>query len=333
MKNITDKAKNYRISVIVATYNGALFVTEQLDSIANQSVKPDEIVICDDCSKDNTIEVLKDFSNRTDIPCIIYQNDKNKGVSKTFEEGVLKSSGDVIFFSDQDDVWLDNKIETALHAFDSLGADFVFTNALIVDADLKAGSETLWDSVGFDYNNDDEYVNCDKNEFFNILLKHNVVTGMTMACSRNFAKKCIPFPEKVLHDYWLALNASLFGNTVAIRTPLVKYRQHSNNVVGTRRNYDIHDKSIIKQRHLKNIEYEIMLYQTILSLCRQNKVSDDCLRKVNNYYAFSFKRKETINKSIFSILRLKKGYKKYTYKGNRFFAKDIYYNLFLKRTH
>ena len=99
------------ISVAMCTYNGEKYIQEQLESIIYQSVPPDEIVICDDCSNDATLEIVKDILNSYDGIVQLVSNKHNLGYRKNFEKAISLCHGDIIFLSDQDDVWSSNKIE------------------------------------------------------------------------------------------------------------------------------------------------------------------------------------------------------------------------------
>ena len=106
-----------KISVALCTYNGEKFINEQLDSILNQSKKIDEIIICDDCSTDNTIGILNKYYEQYPNIFKIYINRVNLKSVKNFEKAILLSSGDFIFLSDQDDIWVHNKVEKYIQYF------------------------------------------------------------------------------------------------------------------------------------------------------------------------------------------------------------------------
>ena len=104
------------ISVVMATYNGAKYIREQLDSIRNQSVPADEVIICDDCSTDNTVEVIGNYikSHRLDEKWKVYRNESNLGYANNFNKAAGLASGRFLMFSDQDDIWLKDKIKISL---------------------------------------------------------------------------------------------------------------------------------------------------------------------------------------------------------------------------
>ena len=101
-----------KVSIALATYNGAKYLKQQLDSFQAQTCLPDELVVCDDCSKDNTVEILEEFKETASFIVIIIQNESNLGYTGNFEKAISLCSGNLIFISDQDDVWFNNKIET-----------------------------------------------------------------------------------------------------------------------------------------------------------------------------------------------------------------------------
>ena len=111
---------NIKISVVIASYNGAGYIEEQLESIRNQTLPPGELIICDDCSTDNTVEVVEKYikKNNLEDKWSISINEKNLGYADNFDHATLKAKGSLIFFSDQDDVWELNKIEIMTEIMD-----------------------------------------------------------------------------------------------------------------------------------------------------------------------------------------------------------------------
>lgn len=129
------------ISVALCTYNGEEFLPKQLDSIKQQTKPIHELVVCDDGSRDATIEILEKFRKSVNFPVIIHQNSSNLGSSKNFEQCLQKCSGEIIFLCDQDDVWMPNKVEIMTTYFQANSHhDAVFSNAQIIDQrGLKTG--------------------------------------------------------------------------------------------------------------------------------------------------------------------------------------------------
>ena len=106
-----------KLSVALCTFNGEIFLKEQLDSILNQSINIDEIIVCDDQSTDNTKQILESYKKDNPDLFKIYYNEKNLRSNKNFEKAIKLTSGDYIFLSDQDDIWKENKVEETLAVF------------------------------------------------------------------------------------------------------------------------------------------------------------------------------------------------------------------------
>ena len=140
-----------RVSVALATCNGARFLRAQLASIGAQTRPPDEIVACDDASEDETLRVLRSFADEAALPVRIESNQPRLGITRNFERAISLCTGDVIFLADQDDVWKRDKIRTLIDVLaDRPGVGAVFSNGEVVDADGKPLGQSLWDSLEFD---------------------------------------------------------------------------------------------------------------------------------------------------------------------------------------
>lgn len=218
-----------RISVAMATYNGAYYVREQLQSIIEQTVDVDEIVICDDCSIDNTVDIIRDLFQGGKITYHIVQHDINKGVIKSFEDAMALCTGDIIILADQDDVWLKTKVEHIIDVYAKDRPNVILTDAYIVDRDLKI-STTLWKTLHF---NSQKATVISKDVIITEMIKRNIFTGMCMAIDKEFFQKCDKCPTIMLHDEWYGWNAICLGKVQFVPLPLAKYRQHSTNVIGS----------------------------------------------------------------------------------------------------
>ena len=119
-----------KISVVMATYNGEKYITEQLDTIRNQTRKIDELVVCDDRSKDNTVSVVKAYIKEHNLEdaWAIHVNERNLGYANNFHRATLMATGDLIFFSDQDDLWREDKIEIMANHWGILKSDLIEEN-------------------------------------------------------------------------------------------------------------------------------------------------------------------------------------------------------------
>src|ERR1051326_9204347 len=138
------------LSIALCTYNGAVYLKEQLESIAAQTRRPDELVISDDQSTDNTLRVIEEFAPTAGFPVRLSVNESNLGTPKNFEKAISLCRGDVIVLSDQDDVWHPDKLESVERVFESKPQlSLVFSNAELVDETLRLYDETLFDMVQF----------------------------------------------------------------------------------------------------------------------------------------------------------------------------------------
>jgi len=219
-----------KISIALCTYNGARFLQEQLESIALQTRTPDEMIICDDQSKDGTLEILREFASKASFPVQVYLNEKNLGSTRNFEKAIKLCTGDIIFLSDQDDVWYPDKLEKIERLFsDSPSTALIFTDAEVVDENLRPLEYSLWQSIGFS-KKEQSYFN--QGRFLEVLLKRNVVTGSTMAFRSEFKKLFFPIPDIWVHDGWIALLIAFAADLNIVSEPLIKYRQHRMQQVG-----------------------------------------------------------------------------------------------------
>ena len=205
------------ISVAMCTYNGSRYIMEQLDSIAQQTLLPCELVVCDDGSTDSTLELLEAFSNQVSFPVRLHVNDVNLGSTKNFEKAMGFCTGDIIALADQDDVWIPSKLERIGEVFSAQPeVGVVFTDAVLVDSELRPMNLQLWKSVRFTRVQQWRLRNGGASA---VLLKHNVVTGATMAFRASHRRKVLPIPQVWSHDAWIALLVSFFNRVEIIRGP------------------------------------------------------------------------------------------------------------------
>lgn len=223
-----------KISVALCTYNGERFLAAQLNSILNQSIALDEIVICDDNSNDNTVAILESY--RKQYPHIIRYtiNAAPKGTIKNFEQAIIACTGDIIFLSDQDDVWMEDKAATLKKHFEANPASLlVFTDAALIDDCGAFLPGTLWEKWGF---TEKIQVLWNKNSyaFENLLININKVTGATAAFRKELKPFILPIelPKGYWHDTYLALHAAGNKGLFFIKDKLIAYRIHDHQQVG-----------------------------------------------------------------------------------------------------
>ena len=218
------------ISIAMCTYNGEKYLQEQLDSIFNQTRLPDELVVFDDNSSDQSISILERFSASTCFPVKIFKNQVNIGSTKNFEKAIIHCGGDIIALADQDDVWQPNKLEIIQRSFEmSPKIGFFFSDANVTDEYMTITISRLWKSVDFSYWSRMRLVN---GKAFDVLLNHNVVTGATMAFRSELKEKVVPIPSRWVHDGWIAIIASAITDLTICAEGLIEYRQHLQQQIG-----------------------------------------------------------------------------------------------------
>ena len=221
------------LSVALCTFNGALFIEEQLLSILNQRLPVDEIVIRDDGSSDETLPLVLSIAKaHPEIIWDIKQNPERVGVTKNFEKALTACHGDIIFLSDQDDIWLPEKTERMvdyLHFHPEI--NLLFTNATIIDDKGQRFSEwTLFDQCGLA----DVLDAWDAGLQFEIENVAQRLYGATFAIRKSFLCKCTPFNLEIqtYHDGHLAMQSVVDQCNGRIDECLIRYRIHTKNVVG-----------------------------------------------------------------------------------------------------
>ena len=263
------------VSVALTTYQCKKYIREQLESIFQQTRLPDELVICDDASPDDSVKFLKKILAEIDTKGIsrVFENKQNIGFELNFQQCIEKCKGDIIFISDQDDIWEPRKIEIMLESFaKNPRAIMAFCNATVIDAEGRIIRDDL--NSGWDTRADRMDVTA--LTLLNIRQK-GVPYGHSMAIKKELFHFAAPFPERYGHDQWLSLCAPLLGDVVTVEDKLVRYRRHSTNTSGTR--------GSIKQRllHLDRVTWfthaELLerVFETYLQ--RYSQLISDCIKE------------------------------------------------------
>lgn len=239
----------------MCTHNGELFLQEQLESIAIQTVLPNEVIVSDDNSTDATLSILREFQEKSPLNLKIFQNTLKLDSTKNFERAISLCKENIIVLSDQDDVWLPYKLENIINVFKKYSKiGYVFSNALIVNEKLQNLGYTMWERISFTSHQRKDFKY--RNQL-GVLLKHDVVTGATMAFRKEMRKLILPIPKQYIHDEWIALLLSAAQQKGAlIEEVLIKYRQHPNQVIGTKKLSFV--KRIQKARQKELNYYEIL---------------------------------------------------------------------------
>lgn len=203
---------NPRASICIATYNGAKYIREQIDSIIRQTKDNDEIIISDDGSIDETINILKSYNDRR---IKIFENKKEHGVIKNFENALRHAKGEFIFLCDQDDIWNLNKMDIILGYMRDY--DLVVHNALLIDS--------VGQSSGVDFFS----LRKSKKGYFYNLWKNRFL-GCCMCFRHTELKRILPFPKHiVMHDMWIGLKIQIRRKVLFTNEVLSSYRRHGSN--------------------------------------------------------------------------------------------------------
>ena len=217
-------------SVALCSYNGEKYIHQQIDSILSQTHRPSEIVVCDDGSTDRTPEILAEYQKQYPEIFRIHFNEINLRSVKNFEKAISLCSKDIIFLSDQDDIWSENKAEKIVSFLDNHPEiDAVATNGFCIDENGAVHEKySLWDAPVF-------LREKGKNiDYFEIILHCNIATGASMAFRAALKPEIIPFPvlKDYHHDEWIAVNTARKGRFELLNDKLFYYRTHQEQQVG-----------------------------------------------------------------------------------------------------
>lgn len=207
--------RNYFISVAMATYNGERYIKEQLDSILCQLDADDEVIISDDGSKDKTLEIIKSYDDKR----IKVLDGPHCGVKQNFANAIKKCNGKYIFLSDQDDIWIKDKVNKVLNTFEEKKCTCVVHDCIVFDSDTN---KTIHDSFY-------KFRNSGSGILKNIW--KNTYIGCCMAFDSSIKNLILPIPNDIeMHDQWIGVISDKKGKSIFIEDKLIKYRRHSGNV-------------------------------------------------------------------------------------------------------
>lgn len=206
------------ISIAMATYNGGRYLREQLDSFVRQTRRPDELVVCDDGSTDATLDILENFQRQAPFPVRLQRNRRNLGYVRNFEKALSLCRGDILFLSDQDDVWFDERLEIVEQAFLAHPEKMVVLNDQIITTENlePTGRSKLGNTRALGF----------ADTYF--------ITGCCTAIRSAWLGIALPIPEVVghhhiPHDIWINKLADFLDLRLIIDRPLQFYRRHGNN--------------------------------------------------------------------------------------------------------
>lgn len=225
------------ISVALCTRNGARFLPEQVTSICTQDLLPRQIVLSDDGSSDDSVEVVKQTIERCglaqSIELTVFENRPPLGVTRNFEQAIRACKHPLIALSDHDDVWHAGRLTRMAAQFASRpDLLLLHTDARLVDAQGADMGSTLFHALEV---KPEELADIAAGRAFDVLLRRNLVTGATTMFRRSLLDAALPFPREWVHDEWLGAIGAATGRIDVLTEPLIDYRQHASNQIGARR--------------------------------------------------------------------------------------------------
>lgn len=230
------------VSIAMATYNGAKYLRNQLESLYSQTIVPDEVVVCDDCSSDDTCKILEEYRQKKGLKYFV--NETNLGVNKNFEKAIRLCTNPYVAICDQDDVWFNQKIEVLLGKMLEIekGKPCVISSKSVsfVNSEIKQSHKCGKDSVGVAAT----------------LLRAGNVQGCTLMLNRKMIDLLRPFPksykEVMMYDCYISFVAASCGIKYNIGQALMAYRHHESNVLAKiQKKISFYSRIVRKLKYLK----------------------------------------------------------------------------------
>ena len=259
------------IEILLSTYNGAKYLPEQIKSVLNQSFTDWHLLIRDDGSTDETLNILNEYAEKYPLKIKRVVDDSgNVGVIRSFEILLKNSTADYIMFCDQDDFWLPDKIELSVEKILQMEKQFgknipflVHTDLKVVDENRNVISDSMWKFVGLQPKKILKSI-------YNLALC-NCVTGCTILMNKKAKEVSIPFVYPVeMHDAWIALCVKKYGEIDFVDTPTIEYRQHEKNLYGAKPEpFSLYKKfltvkSAIRISKMKYAYYHPFVFKSVL---------------------------------------------------------------------
>ncbi len=326
------------VSIVMTTFNGERYLKDQLDSFLNQTRLPDDLIICDDNSTDSTIEIIKEFIRIAPFNVRLYRNRKNLGYTRNFSKAMSLCDSDIVFLSDQDDVWYKRKIEVILNYFNLYPhAQLLIHDLEFCDEDLNPIGQTKLQRIQNIYNPNEKFV-----------------TGMATAIRNKFLQVCLSIPDNpyITYDNWIHGCAGKLNIKRIVPEVLSYYRRHPDNTTyqsllnvpykTTKDHFNSNIKLIIKSKTLPDLTKSIMINVEFRNWFKNNisTLVDSCYGKKADIEKniISLNRKIRIAQKRANILALNRhqrilpviknlidgGYKEFN--GFMSASKDIFFN-------
>ncbi|MFT8477775.1 MAG: glycosyltransferase, partial [Liquorilactobacillus sp.] len=297
------------ISVVMATYNGEKFIKEQLYSIKNQELQADEVIIRDDCSEDKTAEIVKSFIANNNLKKWNFEvNSSNKGFKKNFYDLLKLVNGDIIFLSDQDDVWMANKISTMSKKIqENPQIETLNCGIKLVDQNLNAVEikprKNFYNANLLYSENTLQNLN-----FFGLenMIKRNISPGCSMCITRKIKEQFLKtYNFVVAHDWYMNLLASLNNNCCFLNEQLIDYRIHQENTLGLATAWSVRSKLVsfnadnqVKLREFRELSI------TFKNIVENYAINDSQGLQIQNY--LNVRISFLMNPKLRTLLKLRK---------------------------
>lgn len=324
-----------KISTVMATYNGEKYILKQIESIFQQSRKVDEVIFVDDCSKDKTVEIIKDFiiCNQLQENWFVYENEKNLGYKGNFKKAFEYTTGDIIILSDQDDIWEVDKTES----FEQI---FAKSNALAINASFRFidGEDKYINETESNNNNNLLKKNYMPDEFvaipFETILANNISPGCTMAIAKELKDIFLEVSKGILpHDWELNIIAALYERLYFYNKKLTRYRIHGENEIGMNtdmRTYKLTPNTSYERR-CHNILERLQLGNFVAELKERQIIETNDYEVFKKLYSYDELRYKCVveKKTFIWFKMLIYGLKisKYDYVRKRELAGDLYFSI------
>ncbi|WP_228451817.1 glycosyltransferase [Chryseobacterium sp. SN22] len=275
-----------KVSVALCTYNGEQYLTEQLDSILNQTAAVDEVVICDDGSSDKTLQILSDYHTKYPDLFRIFQNKTNLGFIKNFEKAIRLCECPVIIISDQDDVWENNKVSETISFFEkNPQCDGVFHDLKLIDGQIIQPSYLNWKDIS----HKDVTSEIENHTLFEALVKKgSFILGCALAIRKEALQKYGMQDFPIAHDYYIVQKLSSKNKLGFIPASLSSYRLHPNQVYGLRYKSEKREEKKVTDTE-KYFKENVWLYTKILERYKEINPGED-EKKTAIYSKFINKR-------------------------------------------
>ncbi|MEH7179425.1 glycosyltransferase family 2 protein [Neobacillus vireti] len=234
-----------KVSVAMATYNGEKYLQQQVDSILSQLSSEDELIISDDHSSDGTLSIIEKYM-KEDSRVKLFFNEE-KGVTSNFENAIKRTSNDIIFLSDQDDIWKPEKVKTVLSYYEkNPKVQMIMSDITVVDDELNPTIDSFYAFRG------------SRSGVIKNIIKNSYI-GCAMSFRKELKAKILPIPRNVpMHDMWIGLVADMNKSALLIPEKLIYYRRHESTVTS------VENKSSLKEKILWRFQISSLLLNAFI---------------------------------------------------------------------